>query len=211
MKQLMFGLLAFAALGVSAQDSIVLVPMDGGHDAIVIEQAEATAERAPLADTAILENEFDLEERDGIILNLEGRASVFPMVIRGGVAAGLGFFNNRVEVGVDAAGTFVMAGEDGEVFSEVGVYTKIRLRGEGSTYYFRGRAFKIFELNDESADGLEFGIGREFGSANRDSGFVELSFQHVTKPDGSTFVIPYLSMGMRIGKPLTRSRVRYLD
>src|SRR5690606_42142747 len=95
MKQLVFGFVCFPILAASAQDSIVLVPVDGGHDAIVIEQAEATAERAPLADTEILENDFDLEERDGIILNLEGGASVFPMVIRGGDAAGLGFLDRK--------------------------------------------------------------------------------------------------------------------
>lgn len=211
MKHLIYGFLALVSLALNAQDSIVLVPVDGGNEAIVIEQADAIAERAPLADTAILENEFDLEERDGIILNIEGRASVLPMVIRGGAAAGLGFFSNRVEVGVDTAATLILAGENGEVYSELGIYTKLRLRGEGSTFYLRGRAFKIFELNEENASGLELGLGHEFAESGRNATFVELSFQHLTKEDGSTFVLPYLSMGMKFGKPLTRSRVRYLN
>ena len=194
-----------------ASETIVLVPTDGTDQAIVIEQADLTQSSSKGEDTDLLEGDFSLRQEDLVVLNLEGRVSAFPMVIRGGVAAGLGFFSNRVEVGVDANSTLVLAGEDGELFGEVGVYAKIRMKKVGDTFYFRGRAFKVFNLDDQNGDGIEVGFGREFNDSVSGGGFVELTFQHVTKDDDSTFVIPYISMGMRFGKPIVTRNVRYLD
>ena len=194
-----------------ASDTIVLVPTDGADEVLVIEQADLTQTTSKGEDTDLLEGDFSLRQEDFVVLNLEGRVSAFPLVIRGGIAAGLGFFSNRVEVGVDANSTLIMAGEDGELFGEVGVYAKIRMKKVGDTFYLRGRAFKVFNLDDQNGDGIEVGFGREFNDDSGTGGFVELTFQHVTKDDGSTFMIPYISMGMRLGKPIVTRNVRYLD
>lgn len=203
MRSLMLAFMALVSVTVQAQEAIVLVPLDGASEAIVVEQPSLTTQTTPVADAEILENEFDLEESAPITLNLEGRVSVFPMVLTASGAAGLGFFNNRVEVGVDTTLGFVAAGTSGDTYAQVGVYAKLRLiKGERSTYYIRGRAFKAFSIGDQNADGLEFGVGREFTSGGSTQGFVELSFQQFTKDDGSTHVIPFLSFGTRFGKPL---------
>lgn len=211
MKLTILFYMIFSAYNLMAFDTIVLVPVDGSSEAVVIEQADITQSIEKSQDTDLLEEDFSVKQEDTVVLNLEGRASVFPLVMRGGVAAGLGFFSNRLEVGVDANSTFVLAGEDGELFGELGVYAKLRLKKVGNTFYLRGRAFKVFNLDDQNGDGVEVGFGREFNNNTGSGSFVELTFQHVTKDDGSTFVIPYISMGMRLGKPVVTRNVRYLD
>ncbi len=211
MKLTILFCMLLTANSIIASDTIVLVPTNGTDEALVIEQADITQSTTKGEDTELLEGDFSLRQEDVVVLNLEGRVSAFPMVVRGGVAAGIGFFSNRVEVGVDANSTMVLAGEDGELFGEVGVYAKIRMKKVGDTFYFRGRAFKVFNLDEQNGDGIEVGFGREFNDDSRTGGFVELTFQHITKEDGSTFVIPYISMGMRFGKPIVTRNVRYLD
>lgn len=212
MKPMIWVVLALLALPLMAQESVVLVPVDGGSDVILVETADIEREQTPLADSDIVANEFNLQQDSLVTLNIEGRLSVFPMVIRGGVAAGVGFFNNRIEVGVDGAIATVLAGPSAEDFYEVGAYAKLRLiKGEKSTYYLRGRAFKVFSIGDQNADGLELGIGREFYSSEVGESFFELSLQKLVKDDGSTHYIPYFSMGVRFGKPLVSGRLTYLD
>ncbi len=200
-----------SSFSLMASETVVLVPLDGAREAIVIEQADISQSIVKSEDVELLGDDFLVRQEDTVVLNLEGRASIFPMIIRGGVAAGLGFFSNRLEVGVDANASFVLAGEDGELFGELGVYAKVRLKKVGNTFYLRGRAFKVFNLDDQNGDGIEVGFGREFNETGRSGGFIELTVQHITKEDGSTFVIPYISMGMRLGKPIVTRDVRYLD
>tara|TARA_R110000868_G_scaffold132380_3_gene343215 strand:- start:38063 stop:38692 length:630 start_codon:yes stop_codon:yes gene_type:complete len=209
MKKLILILVMASIQSLMAKDleTIVLVPVDGQSEAVVVEHAFSDTELKQISpDIDVLSGDFDVAERSALTLNVEGRVSVFPMVIRAAGAVGIGFFENRVQVGVDAATTAVLAGEDGELFSEVGVYAKLRLKRVGDTYYIRGRAFKIFELNEEGGDGIELGVGKDTGD-----GFIELSVQKITKENGDDFFIPYISMGMKWGKPLKISNERYID
>lgn len=189
------GTLAIASANADEQ-GLILVPETGEGEVILVNDAEVTIDEEK--NTEELDEDADLlqdEYSSGIKYHGQFSGTIMALEVRAG--AGVSALRDRLEVGVDAAGMLIMAG-DGAGVGSVGAYAKLYvLPKQQGRYYVKGRAYKAWGFSTDLEDiQMEYGIGFE-----RDSGdFLELTLKDFQFEDGDRFIMPFVSAGIRLGK-----------
>ncbi|MCP4911919.1 MAG: hypothetical protein GY909_02280 [Oligoflexia bacterium] len=193
------GTMFFSAANADEQ-GLILIPETGDGEVLLVksEDARDLELESNENNTEELNEDADLLQGDytsGLKYHGQFSGTVMALEVRAGV--GVSALRDRLEVGVDAAGMLIMAG-DGAGVGSVGAYAKVYvLPKTHGRYYVKGRAYKAWGFSSDLEDiQMEYGIGFE-----RESGdFFELTLKDFQFEDGDRFIMPFFSAGIRLGK-----------